>query len=145
MRRSSGGSSRCGPLGGAPGGDCKKDDGHRPQQAGGYHAAHRMGRHEDPTSRALLRAILKRLPREYGKLGKQAKGLTCDAGRGAGGARVLRVHQGKGAALFQEYDGYNQGVGQAPQEPGRVATPCRAASCLAGLGVELFTVRPVHV
>ena len=69
-----------------------------------------MGGHEDPTLRVLLRATLKSLPREYGKPGKQAKGLTCNAGRGAGGERVQQVHQGKGAALLQEYDGYNQGV-----------------------------------
>ena len=39
-------------------------------------AAHRLGGHEDPTTRPLVKATMKRLAREYGKPRKQAKGLT---------------------------------------------------------------------
>ena len=36
-------------------------------------AAHRLGGHEDPTTRPLVKATLKRLAREYEKPRKQAK------------------------------------------------------------------------
>ena len=42
-------------------------------------AAHRLGGHEDPTMRPLVKATMKRLAREYGKPRKQAKGLTSEA------------------------------------------------------------------
>ena len=42
-------------------------------------AAHRLGGHEDPTTRPLVKATMKRLPREYGKPRKRAKGLTSEA------------------------------------------------------------------
>ena len=42
-------------------------------------AAHRLGGHEDPTTRPLVKAIMKRLAGEYGKPRKQAKGLTSEA------------------------------------------------------------------
>ena len=42
-------------------------------------AAHRLGGHEDPTTRPLVKATMKRLAREYGKPRKQAKGLTSEA------------------------------------------------------------------
>ena len=35
--------------------------------------AHRLAKHQDPTSRPLVKATLKRLAREYGKPRKQAK------------------------------------------------------------------------
>ena len=41
--------------------------------------AHRLGGHEDPTTRPLLKATMKQLSRESGKLRKQAKGLTSEA------------------------------------------------------------------
>ena len=42
-------------------------------------AAHRLGGHEDPTTRPLVKATMKRLAREYGKPRKQAKWLTSEA------------------------------------------------------------------
>ena len=42
-------------------------------------AAHRLGGHEDPTTRPLVKATMKRLAKEYGKPRKQAKGLTSEA------------------------------------------------------------------
>ena len=42
-------------------------------------AAHHLGGHEDPTTRPLVKAAMKRLPREYGKPRKRAKGLTSEA------------------------------------------------------------------
>ena len=45
----------------------------------GYCAAHRLGGHPDVTSRPLVKAMLKRLAREYGKPKKQAKDVTSDA------------------------------------------------------------------
>ena len=42
-------------------------------------AAHRLGGPEDPTTRPLVQATMKRLAREYGKPRKQAKGLTSKA------------------------------------------------------------------
>ena len=42
-------------------------------------AAHRLGAHEDPATRPLVKTTMKRLAREYGKPGKQAKGLTSEA------------------------------------------------------------------
>ena len=53
-------------------------------------AAHRMGGHEDPTTRPLVKATMKRLAREYGKPRKQAKGL----GSGRGYVHVYGVHSG---------------------------------------------------
>ena len=41
--------------------------------------AHRLGGNEDPTTRPLVKATMKRLAREYGKPRKQAKGLTSEA------------------------------------------------------------------
>ena len=38
-------------------------------------AAHRLGGHEDPTTPPLVKATMKRLPKEYGKPRKQAKGF----------------------------------------------------------------------
>ena len=59
-------------------------------------AAHRLGRHEDPTTRPLVKATVKRLVREYGKPKKQAKGLTSDALAAVKAtAQIQRVHQGK--------------------------------------------------
>ena len=42
-------------------------------------AAHRLGGHEDPASRPLVKATMKRLGREHGKPRKQARGLTKEA------------------------------------------------------------------
>ncbi len=42
-------------------------------------AAYRLGGHEDPTTRPLVKATMKRLAKEYGKPRKQAKGLTSEA------------------------------------------------------------------
>ena len=59
-------------------------------------AAHRLAGHEDPTSRPLVKATLKRLAREYGQPRKQAKGLTSevlDAVKAT--ARIQPVRQGK--------------------------------------------------
>ena len=42
-------------------------------------AAHRLGGHEDPTTRPLVKATMTGLPREYGKPRKWAKGLTSEA------------------------------------------------------------------
>ena len=42
-------------------------------------AAHRLGGQEDPTTRPLVKATMKRLAREYGNPRKQAKGLTSKA------------------------------------------------------------------
>ena len=39
----------------------------------------RLGGHEDPTARPLVKATMKRPAREYGKPRKQAKGLTIEA------------------------------------------------------------------
>ena len=39
----------------------------------------RLGGHEDPTTRPLVKATMNRLAREYGKPRKQAKGLTSEA------------------------------------------------------------------
>ena len=59
-------------------------------------AAHRLGRHPDPTSRPLVKATLKRLAREHGKPKKQARGLTSDALAAVRAtARIQRVRQGK--------------------------------------------------
>ena len=59
-------------------------------------AAHRLGCHEDPTSRPLVKATLKRLAREYGKPRKQAKGLTSEALAAVKAtARIQRVDKGK--------------------------------------------------
>ena len=41
--------------------------------------AHRLAKHQGPTSRPLVEATLKRLAREYGKPSKQAKGFTSEA------------------------------------------------------------------
>ena len=41
-------------------------------------AAHRLGGHEDPTTRPLVKATMKRLAREYGKPRKRTKGLTSE-------------------------------------------------------------------
>ena len=40
--------------------------------------AHRLAKHQDPTSWPLVKATLKRLAREYGKPRKQAKGFTSE-------------------------------------------------------------------
>ena len=40
--------------------------------------ARRLSKHQGPTSRPLVKATLKRLPREYGKPRKQAKGFTSE-------------------------------------------------------------------
>ena len=59
-------------------------------------AAHRLGGHEDPTTRPLVKATMKRLAREYGKPRKQAKGLTSEALAAVKAtARIQRVDQGK--------------------------------------------------
>ena len=59
-------------------------------------AAHRLGGHKDPTSRPLVKATMKRLAREHGKLRKQAKGLTSEALAAVKAtAQIRRVHQGK--------------------------------------------------
>ena len=59
-------------------------------------AAHRLGGHEDPTTRPLVKATVKRLGREYGKPRKQAKGLTNEALAAVKAtARIQRVNQGK--------------------------------------------------
>ena len=39
-------------------------------------AAYRLGGHEDPTPRPLVKTTMKRLAKEHGKPWKQAKGLT---------------------------------------------------------------------
>ena len=59
-------------------------------------AAHRLGGHEDPTTRPLVKATMKRLGREYGKPRKQAKGLTNKALAAVKAtSRIQRVNQGK--------------------------------------------------
>ena len=59
-------------------------------------AAHRLGGHEDPTTRPLVKATMKRLAREYGKPRKQAKGLTSEALAAVKAtSRIQRVDQGK--------------------------------------------------
>ena len=59
-------------------------------------AAHRLGRHEDPTRRPLVKATVKRLAREYGKPRNQARGLTSEALAAVKAtARIQRVHKGK--------------------------------------------------
>ena len=59
-------------------------------------AAHRLGKHSDPTSASLVKATVKRLAREHGKPRKQAKGLTRDALAAVKAtAQIQRVHQGK--------------------------------------------------
>ena len=59
-------------------------------------AAHRLGGHEDPTTRPLVKATMKRLAREYGKPRKQANGLTSEALAAVKAtARIQRVDQGK--------------------------------------------------
>lgn len=59
-------------------------------------AAHRLGGHEDPTARPLVKATFKRLARQYGKPRKQAKGLTSEALAAVKAtARIQRVNKGK--------------------------------------------------
>ena len=59
-------------------------------------AAHRLGGHEDPTTRPLVKATMKRLAREHGKPRKQARGLTKEALAAVKAtARIQRVDQGK--------------------------------------------------
>ena len=59
-------------------------------------AAHRLGGHENTTSRPLVKATFKRLAREYGKPRKQAKGLTSEALAAVKAtAWVQRVDKGK--------------------------------------------------
>ena len=59
-------------------------------------AAHRLGGHEDPTTRLVVKATVKRLAREYGRPRKQAKGLTNEALAAVKATtRIQRVHQGK--------------------------------------------------
>ena len=59
-------------------------------------AAHRLGGHEDPTTRPLVKATTKRLAKEYGNPRKHAKGLTSDALAAVKAtARIQRVDQGK--------------------------------------------------
>ena len=59
-------------------------------------AAHRLGGHQDPTSRPLVKATMKRLSREHGKPRKQARGLTKEALAAVKATtRIQRVHQGK--------------------------------------------------
>ena len=59
-------------------------------------AAHRLGGHEDPTTRPLVKATMKRLAREYGKPRRQANGLTNERLAAVKAtARIQRVHQGK--------------------------------------------------
>ena len=59
-------------------------------------AAHRLGGHEDPRSKPLVKATLRRLAREYGKPRKQAKGLTSEALAAVKAtSRIQRVDQGK--------------------------------------------------
>ena len=48
-------------------------------------AAHRLSKHPDPTSNPLVKATMKRLTREHGNPGQQAKGLTTG---------IQRVHPG---------------------------------------------------
>ena len=48
-------------------------------------AAHRLGGHEDPTTRPLVKATMKRLAREYGKLQEASQGADQrGSGRGEG-------------------------------------------------------------
>ena len=59
-------------------------------------AAHRLGGHEDPTSRPVVKATLKRLARDHGKPRKQAKGLTSEALAAVKAtARIQRIDKGK--------------------------------------------------
>ncbi len=59
-------------------------------------AAHRLGGHEDPTLRPLVKATLKRLAREHGKPRKQARGLTKEALAAVKAtARIQRIDKGK--------------------------------------------------
>ena len=59
-------------------------------------AAHPLGGHEDPTSRPLVKATMKRLAREHGKPRKQAKGLTKEALADVKAtSRVQRIDKGK--------------------------------------------------
>ena len=59
-------------------------------------AAHRLGGHEDPTSRPLVKATLKRLAREHGRPRKQARGLTKEALAAVKATgRIQRIDKGK--------------------------------------------------
>ena len=59
-------------------------------------AAHRLGGHEDPTSRPMVKATLKRLAREHGKPRKQARGLTKEVLAAVKAtARIQRTDKGK--------------------------------------------------
>ena len=59
-------------------------------------AAHRLGKHPDPTPDPLVKATLKRLAREHGKPRQQAKGLTSEGLAAVKAtAQIQRVHQGK--------------------------------------------------
>ena len=59
-------------------------------------AAHRLGGYEDPASRPLVKATMKRLAREHGKPRKQAKGLMKEALAAVKAtARIQRVDKGR--------------------------------------------------
>ena len=59
-------------------------------------AAHRLGGHEVPTSRPLVKATMKRLAQNHGKPRKQARGLTKEALAAVKAtARIQRVDNGK--------------------------------------------------
>ena len=79
-------------------------------------AAHRLGGHKDPTSRPLVKATMKRLAREHGKLRKQAKGLTSEALAAVKAtAQIRRVHQGK----RRRKEASQTGQGAHIRDPGR--------------------------
>ena len=59
-------------------------------------AAHRLGGHQDPTSRPVVKTTFKRLAKDYGKPRKQAKGLTSeDLAKVKATASIQRFHKGK--------------------------------------------------
>ena len=59
-------------------------------------AAHRLAGHEDPTSRPLVKATMKRLAREHGKPRKQAKELSKeDLAAVKATSRIQRIDKGK--------------------------------------------------
>ena len=74
-------------------------------------AAHRLGGHEDPTSRPLVKATMKRLGREHGKSRKQARGLTKEALAAIKAtARIQRIDKGKRQRKETEFQATMRGA-----------------------------------
>ena len=85
-------------------------------------AAHRLGKHPDPVKDPLVKAMLKRLSRDYGKPRKQAKGLGRSQGDGADPAGP----QGQAPAKGDRGPGGGAGrggPGTPASDAGRAAPP----------------------